>query len=536
MKKNEIKNFFKICSVNLQFRNDSIQASLSKDFSLFNKKDENQSPSKRNENINNASYLNNIDIYFNHQNSSSSSARDQSIDALKDKMFSAGAHTGNNFKIPLKNKIAFRTLKYQPKRLINYSNLKSDPKFNKIMYSKAFMIRQNENFAKQKLNKKIKNRAKSTNYLLPSPHNLINLDFVNKENTINNKNIINFKTNQITLFSKASNNYNNYKKYLSFISEKTRDNLNSILSQLVNIVELQRNILFIENNDYNFSSTFQNDNNNLINNKTTINLGSKNDKYLFNNRIMFKFLNINSEYNSVLNKCFELVFNELKEIKEKNMELQKTNYETEILLNTKNKELKEINKYLNSSQTKALILNSKSKEKIIKDLNLKFNKKESKYVLDMYKLNADMKDLLSLLERNKDYYKKYKEIEKNQKSNMNEVRSIKNHLNYELEKKNAQFRNELETNEELNDQIYKLEENINELKNKNDSMKLHEIEINAQVKKLHMVINERNENINMLNEELNYFYIKYNKEFKQHENTKLLFKQFRDKYEIKNHF
>ena len=251
---------------------------------------------------------------------------------------------------------------------------------------------------------------------------------------------------------------------------------------------------------------------------------------------MFKFLNINSEYNSLLNKCFELVFNELKEIKEKNMELTKINYETKILLNLKNKEINEINKYLNSNPTKALILNKKSKEKIIKDLNINFNKKENKYLLNMYKLNGDMKDLLYLLEKNKDYYNKYKEMEKNQKLNMNEVKSIRNHLNYELEKKNAQYINELEVNQELNDQIYKLEENINELKIENNTIKLNEIENNSKIKKLHMIINERNENINMLNEELNYYYIKYQKEIKEHENTKLMLQQFKNKFEIKRKY
>ena len=114
---------------------------------------------------------------------------------------------------------------------------------------------------------------------------------------------------------------------------------------------------------------------------------------------------------------------------------------------------------------------------------MKFNKKESKYLLNAYKLNEEMRDLLFLLERNKEYYNKYKEMEQKQKLNMNEVRSIRNHLNYELDKKNAQYKNELEANEELNDQIYKLEENVNELKNENDAIKLHEIEINTQIKK-----------------------------------------------------
>ena len=147
-----------------------------------------------------------------------------------------------------------------------------------------------------------------------------------------------------------------------------------------------------------------------------------------------------------------------------------------------------------------------------------------------------MKDLLFLLEKNREYYNKYKEMEQKQKLNQNEVRSIKNHLNYELDKKNAQYKNELEVNEELNDQIYKLEENINDLKNENDMIKLHEIEINSQIKKLYMIINERNENINMLNEELNYFYVKYTKEKKDHENTKILLQQYKDKFEMKRPF
>lgn len=74
-------------------------------------------------------------------------------------------------------------------------------------------------------NNTTKNRAKSTTNLFPNPKNTINLQFINKENTINNKNIINFKTNQITLFSKTSSNYNSLKRFLSFTSERTKNKL-----------------------------------------------------------------------------------------------------------------------------------------------------------------------------------------------------------------------------------------------------------------------------------------------------------------------
>ena len=122
-------------------------------------------------------------------------------------------------------------------------------------------------------------------------------------------------------------------------------------------------------------------------------------------------MNINTEYNTILNKCFDLVFNELKELKEKNMELLKSNYENDILLNGKIKELKEIEKYLNLSQTKAFISNNKKKESLEKQLNSKYVEKENKYKIDLYKLNYEMRDLLLILERNKGYYDKYKEIE-----------------------------------------------------------------------------------------------------------------------------
>lgn len=538
MKNNE-NNILKIFPVSLNFKNNSIQASFSKDFSLIKPKVEKLDLFRKNNN--NSSNFININNYFN--NSSSSSAREQSIEGLKEKIFSAGLRTGFNYISPINNKTSFRTLKYRPKRLINFSNLKSDSKINKVLYSKAFV-----NFEKKEFdpsvfnNKKLENndkiRAKSTNNILSSSKNKINLDFINKDNTINNKNIINFKTTQITLFSKFSNNYNNLKKYLSFTSNRTKAQLDSFLSKLGSIVESQRNILFIDNDDYYYFNSYNFDKDNIKNNIKTnnINLEEKKCKYLFNNQVMFKFLNINAEYNSLLYNCLETVFNELKEVKENNMELTKANYEAEILLNMKNKELKEINKYLNSSRTKALILNSKSKEKIIKELNVKFNKKENKYLINMYKLNEEIKDLLFLLEKNKEYYNKYKEMEKKQKLNISEVKSIRNHLNYQLDKKNAQYQNELEVNEELNDQIYKLEENINELKDENSAIKLHEIEMNSQIKKLYMIISERNENINMINEELNYFYMKYNKEIKEHENTKIMLQQIKDKFEIKRQF
>ena len=48
------------------------------------------------------------------------------------------------------------------------------------------------------------------------------------------------------------------------------------------------------------------------------------------------------------------------------MELVKKNYENDILLITKNKKLKETEKYLNSNEIKAFIYNKKKRENFIK--------------------------------------------------------------------------------------------------------------------------------------------------------------------------
>ena len=72
-----------------------------------------------------------------------------------------------------------------------------------------------------------------------------------------------------------------------------------------------------------------------------------------------------------------------------------------------------------------------------------------------------------------------------------------------------------------------MEETINKIQIENEDIKLHGIEVSSQIKKLYMIINERNENIKMLNEELNFYYIKYFKEKKEHENTKILLNQYK---------
>ena len=533
MNDNEI-NFIKISHLS---KTNSIQSNLSKDFSIikskskgknFNKKIKISYNTKINNNKNDNIKINdNKNIINNniHPNSSASSAREQSFEGLKYKLLPLEFRTSYNNYNSTKNKTSFRGLKFCPKRIINFSNLKCNLPKNKLFYGRGFFDF-GKSFNKIKLDKKkIRSAYNSTYNLLPSssPETKINLDVFNQENIINNKNLTNFKTSQILYFSKTSNNYNNLKKFLTYMSERNKVRIDSFITQLVNIINNQKNILFVENDDYNYFSSSCRD----ANKNSCLNLEERKDKTLFNNKVMYKFLNINAEYNILVNKLFDIVFNEIKDIKEENMKLKKTSFENGILLSSKKKELKELEKYININQTKILIQNNKSKDKKMYDLNMKFQKKENEYLININKLNEEMKDLLLLLNKNKEYCNKYKEMEKNQKINNREIKNMKHHLVNELDKKNEEFLSEKEVNKELNEKIIDLEETINKIKIENEDIKLHGIEVSSQIKKLYMIINERNENIKMLNEELNFYYIKYFKEKKEHENTKILLNQYK---------
>ena len=320
---------------------------------------------------------------------------------------------------------------------------------------------------------------------------------------------------------------------MKLFSEQNKLNIYSYLNQLSNLLEIQRNILFVDNINYNYLENpekSENDKNDKINkdnqvikssDKKRINKSEQKIQNLFDNKTILKYMNINAEYNTTLIKCFDLIFNELKELKEKNNQILKINYENDILLSKKNKEL---DKYTNLNQFKKYIDSDKKKETIFQKKN---NKKENKYILDNYRLNYEMKDLILLLDRNRDYYNKYKEIEKREKINISENNYIKNHLTNELAKKDAQFLNEVEMNNDLNEEIIKLEGTITELKEKNEKLKIEEVQFNSKMQRLFNIINERNEVINMMNEEIDNYYLMYKKEIQSHQATKLLLSQYK---------
>ena len=532
-------NYIKISPIHLPLKSHALQTnSISKDYSSLNNSREeiiNLNPINIQQTIKNVSKYIHIINYQNVQNKNNFSTIPEKESP---KEGDRGKFTNSKFKgkfnfNPIIKKTYYQTIRYKPKRATNFPSLKLN-----IKYNKAFFRNGNIDI-EQPLNRlKLENNIKSSDNILDLYKERIDEEMINRNFSINSKKVINLKSEQIKFFSKISTDYTIFKKYINFISDKNKITLNLYLTQLTNLIELQRNELFIYNSNYNYFETPEKDGNNTNKNINSIsqeikpkdikrvNIEEQKVHNLFNNKTMFKFLNINTDYNSTLNKCLSLVFTELKELKERNINLEKINKENDILLNQKINQLKEVDKYLNSIQAKTFLFSNQKKENIEQKKNQKKNIKKNNILLDYYKLNYEMKDLLILLERNRDYYNKYKEIEKREKINNSENIYMKAHLTKELEKKDVQYKNEIELNNDLNEQIINLEETINDLKNTIENMKMQEIQFNSKIKRLYDVINERNENLKMMNEELSYFYMMYNKEIKNHENTKLLLIQY----------
>ena len=539
--KNEY-DFKDLSPVNALLKNNSFQTSISRDLPTNNKSSEDILTLYMN---NSNQSINNLNKYVHILNFKNIGAKNNFsiISSLNLPHHSERVQRGFtntvlrnlNFN-PLVKKVCYRTIRLKPKRSTEFPSLKL-----KLTGNKNF-FRNGKIDIEKPLNKiKLENNLKSSDNIMNLYREKIDGDIINKEFNINNKKVINFKSDQIKFFSKISGEFTIFKKFVNFMSDRNKLTLNHYLSQLSNLIEIQRNVLFIDNINYNYFESQRKEKTILDKNMNTsyqniisqpkekkkIILDEQKVHNLFDNDTMFKYLNINSEYNTLLNKCFDLVFNELKELKEKNMELLKANFENDILLNSRNKELKEIQKYLNSSEAKAFFDFTRKKEDIVKKMGLKYTRKESKYIMDLYNLNYEMKELILLLNRNKEYYNKYKELKEKEKSSIKENFYMKAHLTNELEKNEMKYQNEREINIDLNERIMELEDENNKLKDMNENMKLGQIQCDSKIKRLYDIIKEKNENLRVMKEALDSYYNKYYKETKNHETTKLILQQYK---------
>ena len=332
-----------------------------------------------------------------------------------------------------------------------------------------------------------------------------------------------FKTAYILKYAQNSSNFIKLNKFSDLISENRKRQYEDYFNRISRMLENQSNIFFSEgqkNNDDEFNNNFSIPK--ISNNFSTTTYSNFSDFKTKNNFFscdIKKIIISCYEFNCLLCKFVNLIFTELLELKNEKMKLLRKSYDQEIRLNSKSKELEELQKYLNRYDVNAKIYLRKGREYSVQQVKENFNQKENEYIINIYKLEEEIRNLTVLLNKNKEYYTKFKETEKEVEKNKKQSEELRFAYQKELHEKTLQIDIEKDRGEESNNKILELEQIIEEFKKEKEGNKRQEIEIMAKIKKMKMVIDEKNENIRMINEELEWFTREYDKERFNHKNT-----------------
>ena len=235
---------------------------------------------------------------------------------------------------------------------------------------------------------------------------------------------------------------------------------------------------------------------------------TNNNKYIlkkdFDNLIK-KEVVFNCNYNNLMNKLISILFEEIHSDKEKNFKLLQLNHEEDLIINTKNKSLNELNSYINRYDVNTKITYIKKQEEKNNMIKQTFINKQNEYITKIYKLENEIKIMANLLNKNKIYFNKCKEYEEKINLNKKEIEQMKILYKRELREKNNLYEEAVTRREELREELANIKAYVNDLNKDKKNKTSLDIMSKAKIKKLTNILNERNENIRMLNEELEYY-------------------------------
>ena len=355
---------------------------------------------------------------------------------------------------------------------------------------------------------------------------------------VSNEKLILFKNEYILKFARNAEIFNNFEKNSDLISDNKIDNFKDIFMKIKRILKNQANLFFdnlnIKNNIEEDSKQDKNDiksgfykyksSKKYILPKIFKTLPNEEPNELENSNIensrIDSTLNIKNKETiitgwyqlcSLMNKFIFLIFSELKDSKDNIRKLNQKLKDYEVRLDNNKKEIENMKSFLNKYEVNSKIFLKIKNEKEIEKIKSTFNKKENEYILSNYKLKSEIKNLTSLLDENMKYYNNCKELEKEIELGKKKNEDLKSFYNQELHEKNMENIIKSEKEDELLEKIKELENIIEGLQNDKDEYKKKDVENEIKIRNLYMNIQEKNENIAMQNEEVEWFLREYQK-------------------------
>ena len=183
-------------------------------------------------------------------------------------------------------------------------------------------------------------------------------------------------------------------------------------------------------------------------------------EYLTWKNLISLFYDFTFEYTNILNFLFE----EIKIIQNKNIHLENKIFEKENDLGNKLEELNKINEFLKEKDLNLRENEDKKKEHDIKKIKLKATKKENAYIITIYRLEEEIKQLTQLLTKNKIQENELNIVKTEKNEKIQEIDKIRNKFNKEINDLSIKITYLKEQIKELKNQIKELENEKNKLK------------------------------------------------------------------------
>ena len=409
-----------------------------------------------------------------------------------------------------KKVLSFSLLKYKPKRLVNFKRINIPlPSLGKVTfdYSRTFVSENSEI------------KSKKRNFCDFSKNNQNQNQTQTKlEQVIKDDNIIEFKNIYILKYAQYSDSFNKFHLFKDLIKDDKKREFEDLYNKISKNLDLQLQT-FIEDLDYEddegqnkkvFVSTYCNT---ISQSKSSI---ENNNKYI---NMKKKITGICSDFDNFVIKFINILFRELKENRNEIIKFQKNNHENELKINLLTKELEDLKGYIRKYNLNKMIYSEKAKENSIRKIKEKYTVKENEYIISMFKFQKEINSLIQLLDKNKNYYNKFKDAEKEIAKNKKNTELLRINFHKELKEKNVQYAIEKDQKEELMLKLNELNNIIDEFKEQKEKQARDEIEMTAQMLQLKNMVDEKSENIMMMSEELEHYMRIYNKEKIKYENT-----------------